>query len=91
LKTPPNRDDTTLDLFEMRRKLAALRSRHSEDDVVVSILNRFLVKVAFLSSPIDQAHEQHLRSEFKDTLERVEAIVSRGPSAKRRSATKPAK
>lgn len=91
MKKPQNRDDATLDLFEMRRQLAALRSQHSEDLVVVSLINRFLVTVAFLSAPIDRAHEQHLRSEFTHTLQKVEAIVSRPSSAKRRGTTTPAK
>jgi hypothetical protein len=45
-------------------------------------LNRFLVKIAFLSEPKDAAHEQHLRFEFVRTLQAVEGIVSRGRSVK---------
>jgi hypothetical protein len=46
-------------------------------------LNRFFVKIAFLSEPKDAAHAQHLRSEFARTLQGIETIVTRRPSAKR--------
>jgi hypothetical protein len=67
----------------MRRRLTQLRSQHSEDLVVVLLLNRMLVKVAFLSAPRDRAHEQHLQSEFAHTLEKVESAISRNASPKR--------
>lgn len=66
----------------MRRHMTALRSQHSDNLLITSRLNRFLVKIAFLSEPKDAAHEQHLRFEFVRTLQSVEAIVSRGRSAK---------
>ncbi|MBB4398864.1 hypothetical protein [Bradyrhizobium sp. ERR14] len=73
-------DHEALDLVEMRRQLTALRSRHSNNLQIASLLNRFLVKVAFLTEPTDFAHEQYLRSEFERTLKRVEAISARTKS-----------
>jgi dynactin complex subunit len=75
-------DDDRFDLVEMRRQITNLRSQHSDNLLATSRLNRFLVKVAFLSEPIDAAHEQHLKHEFVRTLRSVEAIVSRGRSAR---------
>jgi hypothetical protein len=48
--------------------------------LIASLLNRFLVKVAFLSEPEDRKHEQYLRSEFAETIKKVQAITS--PPAK---------
>lgn len=76
-------DGGKLDLIEMRRQLTVLRSQHSENLAIASLLNRFLVKVAFLSEPTDPKHEQHLQSEFAQTLKKVEAITSRRSLAKR--------
>lgn len=80
-----------LDLIEMRRQLTALRSQHSDNLGIAMLLNRFLVKIAFLSEPTDLKHEQYLRSEFALTLKKVEAIASRKPAAKRPVPTKPSK
>lgn len=74
-------DDDSLDLIGMRQQITALRSQHSDNLPVTAILNRFLVKIAFLSEPKDAAHVKHLRSEFTRTLRSVEAI-SRGLSVK---------
>lgn len=84
-------DRETIDLIEMRRQLTALRSQHSENLAIASLLNRFLVKVAFLSEPKDPKHEEYLRSEFAQTLKKVEAITSRRPAAKPSATTKPPK
>lgn len=81
-------DDDRFDFVEMRRQITNLRSQHSDNLLVTSLLNRFFVKIAFLSEPNDVAHAQHLRSEFARTLQRVEAIVSRTPSAKPSGAVK---
>lgn len=89
LKTQP--DHETLDLIEMRRQLTALRSQHSDNLSIASLLNRFLVKVAFLSEPGNLAHEQHLRAEFVKTLKKVDAIASREPTTNRSSIKKPSK
>jgi len=72
LKKQPDRE--TLDLIEMRRQLTALRSQHSDSLPIASVLNRFLVKIAFLTEPTDLAHEEYLRSEFERTLTRVKEI-----------------
>jgi len=80
-----------LDLIEMRRQLTVLRSQHSDSLAIASLLNRFLVKIAFLSEPTDPKHERYLRSEFALTLKKVEAITSRRPAAKRPAANKPSK
>jgi hypothetical protein len=82
-------DDGTLDLIEMRRQLTALRSQHSDNLLIASLLNRFLVKVAFLSEPEDREHEQYLRSEFAQTIKKVQAITSL--PAKGSAVTKPSK
>lgn len=83
--------DYGLDLIEMRRQLTDLRSQHSDNLAIASLLNRFLVKIAFLSEPTDSKHEQYLRYEFAQTLKKVEAITSRKPAAKRPAPTKPSK
>ncbi|WBL77247.1 hypothetical protein I3J27_30100 [Bradyrhizobium xenonodulans] len=64
----------TIDLIEMRRQLTALRSQHSDNRLIATLLNRFLVKIAFLTEPTNLAHEQYLRSEFERTLTKVEEI-----------------
>ncbi len=84
-------DHEQLDLMEMRRQLTALRSQHSDNLAIASLLNRFLVKIAFLSEPTDPKHEQYLRSEFAETLKKVKAIISRNPAAKRPAVIKPSK
>ncbi|WP_245473460.1 hypothetical protein [Bradyrhizobium zhanjiangense] len=89
LKRQPDRE--ALDLMEMRRQLTALRSQHSDNLAIASLLNRFLVKVAFLSEPKDRDHKQYLRSEFAQTLKKVEAIISRKRAPKRPALTKPSK
>ncbi|TYL99682.1 hypothetical protein FXB40_02305 [Bradyrhizobium rifense] len=76
-------DDDRLDLVEMRRQITNLRSQHSDNLLVTSRLNRFLVKIAFLSEPKDAAHVRHIRSEFARTLRGVEEMVSRSRSTKR--------
>ncbi|WP_426423216.1 hypothetical protein [Bradyrhizobium genosp. A] len=75
-------DRETLDLIEMRRQLTLLRSQHSDNLRIASLLNHFLVKIAFLAEPNDAEHEQHLRSQFLETLKKVEAIASHKPATK---------
>jgi hypothetical protein len=81
-------DDDPFDLVEMRRQITTLRSQHSDNLRITSRLNRFLVKIAFLSEPKDAAHAQHLRSEFARTLQTIGAISSRTPPAKPSGAVK---
>ena len=73
-------DHETLDLIEMRRQLTALRSQYSDNLQIASLLNRLIVKVAFLTKPTDLAHEQYLRSEFERTLTRIKQIGARTKS-----------
>jgi hypothetical protein len=75
LKMQPNNE--SLDLIEMRRQLTELRSQHSDNLLIAAVLNRFLVKTAFLTKPTDIAHELRLRSELERTLTRVKAIAAR--------------
>ncbi|OSI63687.1 hypothetical protein BSZ21_23905 [Bradyrhizobium canariense] len=77
-------NDDRPDLVEIRRQITNLRSQHSDNLLVTSRLNRFLVKIAFLSEPKDAAHALHLQSEFARMLLTVDEIVSRGPSTKPR-------
>ena len=69
-------DHETIDLVEMRRQLTALRSKHSDNLLITSLLNRFFVKVAFLVKPTDLAHEQYLKSEFDRTMTKVKEIAA---------------
>jgi hypothetical protein len=73
-------DHETLDLIEMRRQLTALRSKHSDNLLIASLLNRFFVKIAFLVKPIDLAHEQYLKSEFERALTKVKEIAAQTKS-----------
>jgi hypothetical protein len=77
-------DGDPFDLVEMRRPITNLRSQHSDNLLVTSRLNRFLVKIAFLSEPKDAAHARHLQSEFARMLRTVDEMVSRGRSTKPR-------
>ncbi|MCP3397796.1 MULTISPECIES: hypothetical protein [unclassified Bradyrhizobium] len=78
MKEQPHHE--TIDLIEMRRQLTALRSQHSDNLQIASLLNRFLVTIAFLAAPTDLAHEQYLRSEFERALQRVKEISARTKS-----------
>jgi hypothetical protein len=80
--------DDPLDLMEMRERIRVLRSKHSDNLPLTAILNRFLVKISFLSEPRDAAHMRHLRSEFGRTLQTVEAILSRCHSTKKSGVVK---
>ncbi|MCK1620798.1 hypothetical protein IVA96_30355 [Bradyrhizobium sp. 159] len=73
-------DHETIDLVEMRRQLAALRSKHSDNLLIATLLNRLFVKVAFLVEPTDRTHEQYLNSEFERTLTKVKEIAARANS-----------
>jgi hypothetical protein len=68
-----------LDLIEVRRQLTALRSLHSDDRLITTLLNRLLVKIAYLSEPKNRAHERQLRRAIIRTMDEVEAITSRRP------------
>ncbi|MEY9699631.1 hypothetical protein ABIE71_002374 [Bradyrhizobium diazoefficiens] len=53
-----------LDLAEMRRQITALRSRHSENLGITYLLNRLLIRIAYLSEPESAAHAEQLREAF---------------------------
>jgi hypothetical protein len=65
-----------LDLIEVRRQLTALRSLHSNDRRITTLLNRLLVKIAYLSEPKSRTHERQLRQATIRTMDEVEAITS---------------
>jgi hypothetical protein len=66
----------TLDLAEMRRQITALRSRHSENLRITYLLNRLLIKMAYLSEPESAAHAQQLREAFARTMTDIEKRVT---------------
>ena len=68
-----------LDLIDVRRQLTALRSLHSDDRPITTLLNRLLVKIAYLSEPKNRAHERQLRQAIIRTMDEVAAITSRHP------------
>ncbi|MGY0576038.1 hypothetical protein ACTGJ9_037615 [Bradyrhizobium sp. RDM12] len=75
----------TLDLAEMRRQITALRSQHSENLQITHLLNRLLIKIAYLSEPESAAHAQQLREAFARTMADIEERVKknvRGPSGR---------
>jgi hypothetical protein len=65
-----------LDPIEVRRQLTALRSLHSDDRRIIRLLNRLLVKVAYLSEPKNRAHVRQLRQAIIRIMDEVEAITS---------------
>ena len=69
-------DHEPLDLVEMRRQITALRSRHSDNDRVTYLLNRLLIKIAYLTEPESTAHAEWLRDAFERTVEEVEKILA---------------
>lgn len=73
-------DHEPLDLVEMRRQLTALRSQHSDNLGIATLLNRLLVKIAFLTEPTDLAHAEYLRSEIERTFAKVKEICARTKS-----------
>ncbi|BAR53475.1 hypothetical protein ACVIWV_001941 [Bradyrhizobium diazoefficiens] len=75
----------TLDLGEIRRQITALRSRHSENLRITYLLNRLLIKIAYLSEPESAAHAEQLREAFARTIADIEKRVTndvRKPSVK---------
>jgi hypothetical protein len=65
-----------LDLPELRRQLVALRSRHSHKKRATTLINRLLVKIAYLHEPENKAHERRLQSLIAKTIQTVEEIDS---------------
>ncbi|MET4046061.1 hypothetical protein ABIC03_007800 [Bradyrhizobium sp. RT6a] len=67
----------SLDLVEIRRQITVLRSRHSDNARVTNLLNRLLIKVAYLTEPESTAHAQSLRDAFEKTMVEVEKSLAR--------------
>ncbi|MDH2405075.1 hypothetical protein QCM77_34935 [Bradyrhizobium sp. SSUT18] len=67
----------TLDLAEMRRQITALRSRHSENLRITYLLNRLLIKIAYLSEPESAAHAEQLREAFATTMADIEKRITK--------------
>jgi hypothetical protein len=82
LKRPSKHE--TLDLGEMRRQITALRSRHSENLRITDLLNRLLIKIAYLSEPESAAHAEQLREAFARMMADIEKRIpkNRKPSGK---------
>jgi hypothetical protein len=74
LKRPSKHE--TLDLGEMRRQITALRSRYSEDLRITYLLNRLLIKIAYLREPESAAHAEQLREAFARTMADIEKRVT---------------
>ncbi|MDH2357764.1 hypothetical protein QCM80_45795 [Bradyrhizobium sp. SSUT112] len=81
LKRPSKHE--TLDLIEMRRQITALRSQHSENLRITYLLNRLLIKMAYLSEPESAAHAQQLREAFARTMTDIEKHFEQRPQAAR--------
>ncbi|MGY4408703.1 hypothetical protein ACVWW4_000439 [Bradyrhizobium sp. LB7.1] len=75
-----NRTTKRLISSKMRRQLTALRSQHSDNLRIATLLNRLLVKIAFLTEPKDLANAKYLRSEIEKTFAKVKEISARTKS-----------
>ncbi|OSJ36911.1 hypothetical protein BSZ19_01945 [Bradyrhizobium japonicum] len=83
LKRPSKHE--TLDLVEMRRQIIALRTRHSDNARVTYLLNRLLIKTAYLTEAESAAQAKRLWDAFTETMADVEKIITKGdqtPSSK---------
>ncbi|MET4037754.1 hypothetical protein ABIC08_008447 [Bradyrhizobium sp. RT9b] len=75
----------TLDLVEMRRQIIALRTRHSDNSRVTYLLNRLLIKTAYLTEAESAAQAMRLCDAFTETMADVEKIITKcdqAPSSK---------
>jgi hypothetical protein len=66
-----------LDLVEMRREISVLRSRYSEIDRITKLLNKLMIKLAYLKEPENAAHAEQLRMAYEWTMSEVERAVAR--------------
>jgi hypothetical protein len=66
----------SLDLTEARQRLVAMRSLHSENRQITTMINRLMGRLAHLNEPEDQKHEEHLRKVITETMGRAEQIAS---------------
>lgn len=83
LKRPSKHE--TLNLVEMRRQIIALRTRHSDNARVTHLLNRLLIKTAYLTEAESAAQAKRLWDAFTETMADVEKIITKGdqtPSSK---------
>lgn len=64
-----------LDLIEIRRHLAAVRSRYASNPQIVKLLNRRLANLYYLHEPFGLSHEQHLIREIGGTLDGVHQLI----------------
>jgi hypothetical protein len=65
-----------LDLIEARRCLVALRSSHSDNRQITTVINQLIGRLAHLSEPENKRHEDYLRKIIAVTIGGVERIVS---------------
>jgi len=63
-----------IDLIEVRRQLVAMRSQHSHNRNVTSLINKLLGKLAYLHHPRDRRHEERLMTAISATLQTIEHI-----------------
>ena len=71
-----------LDLLEIRRRLIATRSLHSNNRRVTIRINKLIGELAHLRRPDDRAHEKHLIRMIAKTMRAVERIISSDQPAK---------
>jgi hypothetical protein len=64
-----------LDLLEIRRYLAALRSRYASNRQIVKLLNCRLANLYYLREPFGLSHEQHLIREIGGTLDALYPLI----------------
>jgi hypothetical protein len=72
--------DSPLDLFEMRRQITALRAQHSDNARVTHLLNRLLIKIAYLTEPESATHAARLRETFAMTMAEIEKTIATNPA-----------
>jgi hypothetical protein len=65
-----------LDLTEARRRLVAMRSSHSENRQITTMINRLMGRLAHLNEPKNQKHEEYLRKIITEMMERAGQIAS---------------
>jgi hypothetical protein len=59
----------------MRRQIVALRSAHSNNQSVVILLNKLLIKISHLSEPRTAAHAERLQVAFTSAVAQVEQLA----------------
>jgi hypothetical protein len=64
-------------LMAARQRLVAVRSLHSENPRITTLINRLMGRLFYLKEPENGKHEEHLRKIITETIERAEQIASR--------------